>query len=606
MGLNPKGRNWGTLVNWDDLAKFYAGFILAWTVILYAGVTWLIYNRHLAFIKIRNLPLAIASVTSLHIYLIKIFLAYTTNGHFPCAAEFWIMSVYLPCGIALFQANLMQLKSISEQQKGLLLEEEGGSNQDVDVAHPSFASRWWSRWTHLPGVKRTYILIALGMTVQLIVTGILYATTPTLQGDWASYGHISHAKGQALCRKSQQWIPSAFWQLVWAWVYGPYLLFGVRNITDTHSWKLQVMLSVISGLPGAPLWIAAVFSTAFKPVNIWWVPPMWLAPGIIVMQLTTVFFPVYEIWKSSSQMRTTRAILNHWEEQRAGGGGGGGGRGCESIDQHHLAASSSIISSGDTSLMAPSTSTEAPSRRHRQLCSMASLEKALAVNPYPLLYFAATKDFSAEHVLFLIQVRRWRQACDAAPRIENENALTTSARARLFSSAVEIYTSRVNHKSTECPINIEAKIRRDLDAIFSPAVPTGHLVEKNEKIAVGFTSESQSQSHFQPLSPIQQHMPPSTRTRHTARSNSEDTLFDEAATAAIEGPFTFTHPSAMAETLFKPHPAVSPLGGARAIIRPGFDEHVFDAAEASVKYLVLTNTWQKFVKFGEHNTSGLV
>src|ERR1700761_4211290 len=105
MGLNPKGRNWGSLVNWDDLGKFYAGFIISWTVILYAGVAFLVVNRNLAFIKIRNLPLAIAALSFLHVYLVKIFLAYTTNGHFSCSAEFWIMSIYLPFGIALFQAN---------------------------------------------------------------------------------------------------------------------------------------------------------------------------------------------------------------------------------------------------------------------------------------------------------------------------------------------------------------------------------------------------------------------------------------------------------------------------------------------------------------------
>ena len=315
MGLNPKGRNWGSLVNWDDLGKFYAGFIVCWTVILYAGVAYLTVNRKLAFIKIRNLPLAIAAISFLHVYLVKIFLAYTTNGHFQCSAEFWIMSTYLPFGIALFQANLAQLKSISDQQRDLMLTEKRPFDAKVRL---SLAQQLWNRWTMLPGIQRTYVYIGLGMVVQLIVTGALYATTPTLQGDWSSFGHVSHAKGQGLCRKSLEWIPSAFWQLAWSWLYGPYLLFKVRNIHDVHYWRLQVIYSVISGLPGTPLWLASVYSTGFKQVNPWWVPPMWLAPGIIVMQFTTIFFPVYEIIRSRSLMRSTMAILDSWDGRRGG------------------------------------------------------------------------------------------------------------------------------------------------------------------------------------------------------------------------------------------------------------------------------------------------
>jgi hypothetical protein len=49
--------------------------------------------------------------------------------------------------------------------------------------------------------------------------------------------------------------------------------------------------------------------------------------------------------------------------------------------------------------------------------------------------------------------------------------------------------------------------------------------------------------------------------------------------------------------MFDVNPCVRPP--VRRVVTPGFDEHVFDQAEKSIKYLVLTNTWQKFVM--EHN-----
>lgn len=274
MGLNPLGRNWGSLVNWDDLGIAYTAFTIAWTIILYAGVIWFIRNRNLPYIRIRNVPIAVISVTFLHVYLVKILLAYTTNGHFLCSAEFWIMSIYLPFGIALFQANLMQLRSISDQQRTLM--SSGGSIRSVSLTRTLRSPRiLWRSWNALPEIQKSYVYIAFGMLLQLIVTGVLYATTPELQGDWTSYGDIPHSKGQVKCRGSYVWIPSAFWQMAWSWLYGPYILFKIRRIHDVHYWRLGVWLSVISGLPGAPLWCASVYSTGFKLVNPWWVPPMW-------------------------------------------------------------------------------------------------------------------------------------------------------------------------------------------------------------------------------------------------------------------------------------------------------------------------------------------
>lgn len=164
--VNPKGRNWGSLVNWDDLGKLYAGFAIAWTVILYAGATWLFINRHISFLKMRNIPLAIAAISFLHVYLVKILLAYTTNGHFLCSAEFWIMSIYLPFGIALFQANVVQLQSVSDQQQALL-NGEHATNHRRNQRHPSGVKGLISRWRALTALHKTYAMIGLGMLAQV-------------------------------------------------------------------------------------------------------------------------------------------------------------------------------------------------------------------------------------------------------------------------------------------------------------------------------------------------------------------------------------------------------------------------------------------------------
>lgn len=198
--ISPIGRNWGPIVNWDSLGKLYASIAIVWTVILASGSIWLIRNRNLPFLRIRNIPLAIASVCFLQVYLVKILLAYTTNGHFLCSAEFWIMSIYLPFGIALFQANMVQLLSISTRQRKLLDGERAYiRNREPDVGG---IRRLWSRWRVFTTLQKTYIGIGIGMFLQVVVTAVIYGTNRKLQGHW---GNIAKPQGQALCRKGPEW-----------------------------------------------------------------------------------------------------------------------------------------------------------------------------------------------------------------------------------------------------------------------------------------------------------------------------------------------------------------------------------------------------------------
>ena len=203
--------------------------------------------------------------------------------------------------------------------------------------------------------------------------------------------------------------------------------------------------------------------------------------------------------------------------------------------------------------------------------TLASLEKALAVNPTPLLRYAATQDFTAENIAFLMQVRQWRAAFSSAPKM-NET-VTDEARAHLFALGVDIYVAGVSEKTAEYPINVEGPIRSTLDAVFARAVPEGKFAWT---------------LHFDPFNKTLQPEPSW-----------------EKSAAMLQDTTVPTSPGRK-KSLFKPHPGVAPLGKARARIPAEFDEFVFDAAEKSIKYLVLTNTWRKFVSSGEQDLDGNV
>lgn len=373
------------------------------------------------------------------------------------------------------------------------------------------------------------------------MTSVLYATTPTLQGDWSSYGKIPHAKGQGLCRKSLPWVTSAFWQLIWSWFYGPYTLFKTRNIRDIHYWRFQVVVSVVAGLPGTPLWLLALYLPQFKPVNMRWVPPMWLAPGIMIMQFVTIFIPIFEAWSNSRDSKRSASLLSASDS---------------GYTSSYLSKSSPQLSIEITDAWESSIS-NSDTRVH----AMPSLRAALAVNPKPLLEFAATKEFSAENILFLIRVRNWRTAWSTASR---NGQIPAATLVQLFDMAVDIYAQLVHDRTAEFPINIESKIRQALDNIFETLAIQRHPQTSSNIFDFSATSARKSPVRID-------------------SSDSERTLWDKP---------TASESTKEAEIFVQ-------SSNTDSVVPAEFGPNVFAAAEESIEYLVLTNTWQKFVKAGK-------
>ena len=97
----------GQAPNTDALGIAYVVVSIVYTVLL-AGELSLLYARRADFcVRIRNLKAVFAAVLMLHVYLVLVLLVYPWNGKFPCVAEFWIMSIFLPSGMALFQGTLI-------------------------------------------------------------------------------------------------------------------------------------------------------------------------------------------------------------------------------------------------------------------------------------------------------------------------------------------------------------------------------------------------------------------------------------------------------------------------------------------------------------------
>jgi hypothetical protein len=205
--------------------------------------------------------------------------------------------------------------------------------------------------------------------------------------------------------------------------------------------------------------------------------------------------------------------------------------------------------------------------------TMAALEKALTVNPHPLLEFAASREFTGENIVFLMQVRDWRAAWNRA--IRDFGTVTGQVKYRLFNIAVEIFATSVHSKTAEFPINVGGKIRSSLETVFGPAVVGVSRLDEN--IVDPFNRYSLRNIGFEPPKPL------------VSKFDYAE-LRDSQSNGNAAGSQVSIVPSSKNDL-----DVILEVPECEADIPDGFDQHIFDEAETSVKYMVITNTWPKFV-----------
>lgn len=159
--------------NLDHVGWTYIGVAIAWTTILAIAMTFLWYHRRLPQLQIRRLPLVFIAMISLHMYMVLCLIGYVIGPLAPCAAEYWIMSILVPFGIAMFQVSNTQFFHIASQQKRFLsmqrLEDlmRGKHVSILDGKAGPLWHRMWQRLREIDHITRMVILVSMGMAVQV-------------------------------------------------------------------------------------------------------------------------------------------------------------------------------------------------------------------------------------------------------------------------------------------------------------------------------------------------------------------------------------------------------------------------------------------------------
>lgn len=146
-------------LNLDAAGIFWVSWCGVWTLLVGAGMGFLWYRRDTPLLKIRGLNLSFAAIGFLHTYWMAVQMAYIADP-FPPQAEYWIMGIYLPFGIALFHASNSRFLYIARQQRRKFVRKS--SQHGVSTPPTVFG-----RFRQLSHTRKMLVVIGMGMALQV-------------------------------------------------------------------------------------------------------------------------------------------------------------------------------------------------------------------------------------------------------------------------------------------------------------------------------------------------------------------------------------------------------------------------------------------------------
>jgi len=267
------------------------------------------------------------------------------------------------------------------------------------------------------------------------------------------------------------------------------------------------------------------------------------------MQLTTLIFPIIQVLKHKQAIRETRQALADFDMKKF---------------NSPSTASGSLV-------------TESTNSKRGKMHSMESLDDCLGSSYDALQVYASFQELNGENIRFLVKVLNFQKQWHAilANYKEFSPAILT-----MFRMALDIYVTLIDADTAHYPINIEHPIYAKLEAMFGTATALV-ATRRNDSVSVTSTphsvvtpwDEPQNNGAGFPMSAM-----PCSRPGSGANESSEHILSLVDTTDPNDPLATFIVPDA-------------------------FDEHVFDAAFKSIKYMVWSETWQRFCSWKRSSES---
>ncbi|KAF9734912.1 hypothetical protein PMIN06_008320 [Paraphaeosphaeria minitans] len=501
----------GGAPNFDAAGIIYMVAAILYTIVLGVELFLLYRQRSAVCVRIRGLDVVFTSVSMLHVYLVLVLLVYPLNGHWPCSAEFWVMSIFLPLGMAVFQACNARILTAYESQRRMKKDLLAGARKKRLTWTPNGLLE---AWLNLDAAAKVYVGTVIGLVISLLpAIGLFFGS----RRFHPSYGSFGPTVGPRECRQGAEWVPSILVQLFWTAVVGPWILWKIRNVQDVHSWAWQTRFAIFAGLPGTPLWIAFTQGDlpGMRAINKFFPAAGWFLPSLVVCQQVLILIPLRDAAKNRTKQRRSLSI---------------------STDTDSLTSTPSNISEKSPASLL--------SKELKPKASMQALEASIEHNIESLIEWTASREFTAENTIFLREVRNFKKKWSAL------RTVTTVQRRQMHTEASLIFFTLVDPFTAETPINIEYKVFKKLQEQFEGM-------------------------EYDPYMPTNRSASPVGDNVVCPWENTLDrpASLDSNVSGASE----------------------SSTSSTRSLVPSQFTGEVFDAAFESIKYLVFTNTWPRYV-----------
>ena len=314
-----------------------------------------------------------------------------------------------------------------------------------------------------------------------------------------------------------------------------------------------------------------------------------LMPGLLTIEVVTLGFPIYAFFKSKKAAREINNVLAEFDQKRL-----------KSFDE------GTTLGGSDNSTKISKGSTKGSKKG--KMYPMESLDACLAGNHDGLQVYASCMELNGENIIFLTKVIAFTQSCQ---KTFSETCKSTSefrhARTAMFRLGLSIFVSLVHSGTASYPINIESNIYASLLSIFGPAtalVASAKHLSRSPSIA-----SSSKITPWDDPSTSDIHDDTTTTNTNNNTNNNSDSYFSHSNTFPMRAlssrkstgnessehivNVALNEIASAGAGIHSDEGRRDPLEGVKV---PGeFDERVFDAAFKSVRFMVWTETWQRYM-----------
>ncbi|KAL0938601.1 uncharacterized protein CTRU02_205211 [Colletotrichum truncatum] len=534
----------------DQIGRFYIAFCATWTALVIAGMVFCWVNRNSPVLKWRGLPLSFTAITCLHMYWILAQITYPVGGTMPVVLaydiQYFVMGTWFPLGIALFHASNSRFLHVAKLQRLHFTGNVEGSRRGRTGCDGAKSS-WLCRLRNMDYSKRIMIFIGLGMVAQVLLTVGMWFACKKYHPTYGIPG--TEIRGSNLMEQMEdlgrgwEWWPTVLWQVIWTWIVAPSMLWKAWSIRDTMGWRTQTVGCCLSSLHATPMFLVASYVPAFAKINPYFTPSQWLHLSSMMFEIFTIFVPAFQVIRLRILSKKAVDANEKWDTLSQTTTLRPVSTKASTYGNCKRSTSASQLEKGYA--IYETESAEVGSEPDSRLLTMTALEHALRDNQGSLQEFSALNDFSGENIAFLSRVAAWKSVTwPELSEISECQPVDEEEKLNAYNQALDIYADFVSLTLAEFPLNLPSNELKQLEAVF----------EKPAHILFGDNASTN------PVTPFDDAF-------HGCNASRSGSGQDVRSQVRYTGE-----------------------------IPAGFNANVFDRAQGHIKYLVLTNTWPKFVK----------